>query len=135
MIEKIFNKNNLKLLIPLFFVLLLIFGFFIIRGLNNSGVNVKGGELPEESLVLLSDSGFAPKEITIKIGMAVRWRNGTSTEASVNSDNYPTNRLYPEINLGRFKTGQTLVHIFTKAGTYTYHNQLDSSETGTVIVK
>jgi hypothetical protein len=135
MIERIFNKNNLKLLIPLFFVLFLIFGFFIIKGLNNEGIKVKGGELPEESLVLLSDGGFAPKEITIKTGMAVRWRNGMNTEASINSDNYPTNRLYPELNLGRFKTGQTLVHIFTKAGTYTYHNQMNKDQTGTVIVK
>lgn len=97
---------------------------------------VSGGPLPRESMVVLSDSGFRPQTLTISKGTSVRWYNQSGSDnASVNSDNYPTNRLYPELNLGKFAKGQTLAHIFTTPGTYTYHNQYQPSDKGTIIVK
>ncbi len=88
-----------------------------------------------ENMITLTDSGFSPNNITIKEGVAIRWKNSSSAAASVNSDDYPTNRLYPELNLGKFEKNQTLVHVFTKAGTYKYHNQMRPQNTGTIIVQ
>jgi plastocyanin len=89
----------------------------------------------EESLILLTEKGFEPSEMTIKAGTAARWRNNTLSDASVNSDDYPTNKIFPGLNLGKFRTEQTLVYIFTKAGIYKYHDHLHPSRKGTIIVK
>jgi plastocyanin len=92
--------------------------------------------LPKESIVNITNAGFDPSTVTVGVGSAVRWKiTGTDKQASVNSDDYPTNRKYPEMNLGLFQSNSTVVHVFTKPGTYTYHNQLKPNEKGTVIVQ
>lgn len=84
--------------------------------------------------VTLSDNGFSPSTVTIHHGESIRWINNSSAVASVNSDDYPLNRLYPELNLGQFKQGMSLVHVFLSQGTYTYHNQYKPQQKGNVIV-
>lgn len=89
----------------------------------------------EEVRVVLRDDGFDPADVTIKAGTAVRWVNNTSSaQASINSDDYPDNKLYPELNLGKFQKDQSLVHIFNTAGTYTYHDHFNPDRKGTVKV-
>lgn len=92
--------------------------------------------LPKEVAVELTNDGFTPEEVTIEAGSAVRWTNTSSAaRATVNSDDHPTHKRFPELNLGEFQKGSTLVHIFTTPGTYTYHNHFSPKQTGTVIVK
>src|ERR1043166_4872232 len=64
--------------------------------------------MPQENVITLSSSGFSPNTITIKTDTAVRWKNAKGEDASVNSDDHPTNKKYPFLNLGKFKDGQTL---------------------------
>jgi len=90
--------------------------------------------LAKEVDVTLSANGFSPKEVTIKPGTAVRWKNNTNKPQTVNSDNYPTNQLHKELNFGVFNAGSSVQYIFTKPGTYGYHNQLHPDQTGTIIV-
>ncbi len=91
--------------------------------------------LPQENVVVVTDKGFSPDTITITKDSAVRWKNASGEDASVNSDNYPSNKLYPFLNLGKFKDGQTMIYIFKEAGKFTYHNHFHSEEKGTVIVE
>lgn len=88
-----------------------------------------------ETLVTYTQDGFSPQTVTIPINSSVMFRNLSSTTASVNSDDYPTNKLYPELNLGIFKKNQNLIVRITKAGIYTYHNQLNPKQTGKIIVQ
>lgn len=109
--------------------------FVAILVFKNSSGNTSGLlPLPEENLVLLTSEGFVPKETKIRVNSAVRWRNNLDADASVNSDNYPTNRLYTELNLGLFKSDQTIIHIFKKPGVYTYHDQFHPENKGSVTV-
>lgn len=90
--------------------------------------------LEKEVTVTLDDTGFSPKTVTIKPGTAIRWKNDTKDKQTVNSDNYPTNQLHKELNFGIFNAGTSVQYIFTKPGTYGYHNQLHPDQTGTIIV-
>lgn len=85
--------------------------------------------------IILTDSGFAPREITVKAGTRVIWRNSSGKTATVSSDEHPTHRLYPFLNLGEFADGLAIQVVVEKAGKYSYHNHLNASETGTIIVE
>jgi plastocyanin len=91
--------------------------------------------LPKEQTVSLTKEGFSPQSVTVNVGDAVRWFNNSGGDATVNSDDYPTNKLYKELNLGVFKSGATLVLILNKPGTYTYHDHFHPTRKGTIIVK
>lgn len=91
--------------------------------------------LPKEANVDLASTGFTPKTVTIAVGSAVRWANKTNEKTTVNSDDHPTHQKFKELNLGEFGQNSTLVHIFTKPGTYTYHDHFHPTRTGTVIVQ
>jgi plastocyanin len=92
--------------------------------------------IPAETIKLTS-AGFQPQTLTIKAGVRVVWTNNSGVTGTVNSDNYPTNLLYPFLNFGQFDNGSSFSTIFQKPGTYTYYNFLsqDQSQRGTIIVK
>lgn len=89
----------------------------------------------EEGNVTVNVDGFSPKTLTIKVGTKVTWANKSGATTNVSSDNHPTHLLYPFLNLGAFDDGSSVNVTFDKAGTYTYHNHLNTSQKGTVIVK
>jgi plastocyanin len=91
--------------------------------------------LPKEVNVILSKTGFSPTQVTINVGSAVRWKNESGSQQTVNSDNYPTNQLHRELNFGIFASGSSVTHIFMKPGTYGYHNQLNPKQSGEIVVK
>lgn len=89
---------------------------------------------PKEATVTLTQQGFSPQTVMIKKGGIVTWINQSSTLATVNSDAHPTHLLYPPLNLGEFDNNQSFQLSFDKTGKFTYHNHLNPSQTGSVIV-
>jgi len=85
--------------------------------------------------VNITSKGFEPKSIAIKTGEVVVWTNTTNQKVTVNSDNHPTHKLFTILNLGNFNPKSSVQAYFDKAGTYTYHNELNPTQKGTVIVK
>lgn len=85
--------------------------------------------------VTLSAEGFSPKVLTIKAWETVTWENNLGEIAAVNSDAHPAHTKYPPLNLGQFSSGQTLSLLFDQPGTYGYHNHLNPSQFGTVVVE
>jgi plastocyanin len=104
---------------------------------NTQKINaVKANEkyIPAET-VTLTDSGFQPQTLTIKSGARVVWTNNSGTVGTVNSDNYPTNLLYPFLNFGQFNNGSSFSTVFQTTGTYTYYNFVSPGQKGTIIVE
>lgn len=91
--------------------------------------------MPVINKVTVENNGFSPSTITVKRGETVMWINKSGKNASVNSDTYPTNKLYKFLNLGGFPADYSVQVAFPNIGTYTYHNQFIPSQKGTVIVK
>lgn len=99
-----------------------------------SAPSSSGGAV-ENATVMLTARGFEPMMLTVKAGTTVTWTNKSDTTGNVSSDPHPTHQKFPLLNLGDFPSGATMSLTFSEPGTYTYHNHLDSSETGTVIVQ
>ena len=95
----------------------------------------KSAEKLTSQTVHVTLKGFEPNVITVSKGTVVIWLNTTKGKVSVNSDDYPTNKKYPVLNLGTFNSDTGVQAQFTTPGTYTYHNYLIPSQKGTVIVK
>ena len=96
-----------------------------------------GGTVPKETIknVTLTSSGFDPKTVTVKAGTRVIWLNKSAAPATVNSAVHPTHQVYPTLNLGEFPDGSSVQLVFSKPGKYTYHDHLNPSRTGTVVVE
>jgi len=92
-------------------------------------------EKEKEATVLVTSAGFEPSTITVPTGTKVTWVNQSGSLTNVSSDVHPTHLLYPPLNLGSFDAGQSVSLVFDTAGTHGYHNHLNPSEKGTVIVE
>lgn len=94
-----------------------------------------GAMMHEEHKVSITASGFVPKTITIKAGQSVTWTNNDTQDHTVNSAPHPTHTAYPPLNLGVIKPGESKSLAFPTAGTYKYHDHLNPSLTGSVVVE
>lgn len=91
--------------------------------------------ISEENMVTLSADGYSPATLNIKVGDKVTWVNKSGVAATVNSDPHPTHTAYPPLNLGNFANGDMISLTFDKVGTYGYHNHLNPTQKGTIIVE
>lgn len=89
----------------------------------------------QQTTVTLTQSGFEPAIATVKAGTKVIWINKSGQISTVDSAGHPTHLGYPSLNLGEFGNGAQVSLVFDKAGTYKYHNHLNPSQTGTVVVE
>ncbi len=97
-------------------------------------------------LVSLGDSGFEPKEVTIKKGATVRFVNNSARDSWPASAIHPTHSIYPQKSasdcLGSsfdacrgLKPGEFWEFTFNVAGTWRFHDHLNASKTGSIIVQ
>lgn len=145
---------NRLIIVAAVVIIVAIGGFFLVSGNKSSQISDVQPSLavsPEESAsptssetsdkktsetqIELNEDGFNPAKVTIKVGDKVIWKNNSGGAATVSSDPHPAHTLYPILNLGPFNDGDTHSVAFDKAGTYTYHNHLDASQKGTVVVE
>lgn len=92
-------------------------------------------ETTKDEIILTMADGFSPASLTIKVGDRVTWVNESGTDATVNSAPHPAHTNYPPLNLGSFSDGATLSLVFDKPGTYKYHNHLNPSQFGAIVVQ
>lgn len=88
-----------------------------------------------KNIVTITSAGFIPQSITVKAGDTVSWVNQDSKSHAVNSAVHPTHLVYPPLNLGNLKPGEEKSLSFPEAGTYKYHDHLNPSLTGSVVVE
>jgi len=133
------NKKYLVTYCIIIVIILLSFLFWKSSKTTNQNTPTKSSAthrapLPKEANITLDKNGFSPNTVTIQVGSAVRWKNESGEKQTVNSDNYPTNQLYRELNFGVFSNGSSVTHTFTTPGTYGYHNQFHPKQTGKITV-
>lgn len=94
--------------------------------------------------ITATDSGYSPSTITIKAGDTVIFKNGSSQPVWTASAVHPTHRAYPTTGgcLGStfdacrgIPPGQSWSFKFDIAGSWKYHNHLNPSETGTIVIQ
>lgn len=102
------------------------------------------------NLVIYSDTGYTPKNLTIKKGEMVTWKNESKLSMWTASAMHPTHKIYPGTDIvncgtsagsGQFDACETLANgeswsfKFDNVGTWNYHNHSNSSHFGTVVVE
>lgn len=101
--------------------------------------NEASGILPANSepiTVSLTDTGFEPSELTVVSGTTVTFVNNGQAPHWPASDVHPTHEVLPEFDAKRgLTTGETYSHTFTKVGTWSMHDHLRPSSTGTITVE
>ena len=95
-----------------------------------------GEETVKESAVITyNGSTFSPATLNVEKNQKIIFKNDSSVEVAVYSNDHPTHKLFPELNIGSIEAKQLKTLLLTKPGIYTYHNHLNSSQKGTIIVK
>lgn len=96
--------------------------------------------------IKITDAGFQPNEITIREGERVRFVNDSTRDRWPASAVHPTHSLYPGKStsdcLGSafdscrgLRNGEAFSFTFYYAGEWRYHDHLDASKTGVIIVE
>jgi len=108
-------------------------------------------ETPEitEHFVEITLEGFVPKNLEIKQGEKVTWINKLATESRPASNFHPTHTNYPSSSIimcgtaeekntfdacRNLKKEESYSFIFNEVGSWEYHNHLQPSKSGRIIV-
>lgn len=88
-----------------------------------------------EATITFTDDGYSPSTLTVKAGTVITIKNNSSNDMQFSSDSHPTHKDYPELNMEVLEPGESATLTLTVKGTHGYHDHLDSTRTGTIIVK
>ena len=103
-------------------------------GTTTGELNEKGG-VTQRTVVTYSDTGFAPKTVTVKKGATVTFMNESGKGMWVASALHPTHQLLPGFDqLKSAARGGSYEYTFKKVGTWKYHNHVAASDFGSVTV-
>ena len=108
-------------------------------GQSGTGEQQQTQQVEGAATVTFADSGVSPSMVTIKSGESLTWVNNSSKKVQVGSANHPTHTLNKELTNGEFVTdlapsASATVTLTTK-GTWGYHDHLNPSITGKVVVE
>jgi len=102
---------------------------------NTTNVTNTQNDKPAAATITYSDSGYSPASVTVKSGEAVEIKNTSSHAMQFDSDPHPIHTNDPELNVGSVNPGESMKFTVSKTGTFGYHNHLNPSDKGTIIVK
>lgn len=85
-------------------------------------------------VITYSDDGFSPKNPMVKKDGTVTVRNTSSRSVQFSSDPHPAHTNEAELNLKDLAPGESASFTVTRVGTFGFHNHLNASETGELMV-
>lgn len=89
---------------------------------------------PDVTIVRTSE-GYEPKEVSVKKGDIVLWRNETDEYHWPASDLHPTHAIYSEFDpLTPVGPSEEWAFEFTEVGEWRYHDHIRANKVGTVTV-
>ncbi len=98
------------------------------------GTTDKGGTITGVT-VAYTNTGFTPNTVTVKVGTAVTFVNQSTSALWVASAVHPTHQLLPGFDeLKSVNSGGSYTYVFAKVGTWKYHNHVNPSDIGSVVV-
>lgn len=82
-----------------------------------------------------TDSGFSPESLTVKKDDTIKIVNQSSVSLEFSSDDHPTHKADPELNMAMIQPGKDGMLKVTKTGTWGYHNHLKPGDEGHLTVE
>lgn len=112
--------------------------------------SISSAPVVKEKIVIYTDSGFSPSALSIKKDETVIFKNQSSRSMWPASAMHPTHRVYSETTLDEhcpdttgmafdacagILPGSSWKFIFNKTGTWKYHDHLNPTNYGAVVVE
>lgn len=92
-----------------------------------------------QTTITYSSAGFSPSTVTIKNGSKITWVNKSDKQVKIGANPHPIHTGNKEISGGEFtldlRPGEEKTIVVSKVGTFGYHNHLNVSEEGTIVVE
>jgi len=85
--------------------------------------------------IVYSDSGFSPAVSAVTAGGTLIIKNSSGSTVQFDSDPHPIHTDNPELNVGQVASGEQKSVTVNKTGCFGYHNHLNPSETGKILIK
>lgn len=102
---------------------------------ESTGAGSEKGGVTGDIVVSYTDTGYQPKEITVKKGTKVTFVNESVGNMWTASGVHPTHQLLPGFDeLKSVAKGGKYEYTFAKVGTWKYHNHMKPTDGGIVIV-
>lgn len=90
-------------------------------------------------IITYSSSGFSPSTVTAKSYGKITWVNKSDRQVKIGANPHPIHTGNKEVSGGEFtldlQPGEEKTVVVSKVGTFGYHNHLNSSEEGTIVVE
>ncbi len=90
---------------------------------------------PAAATITYSNDGYSPSTVTVKSGDTVVIKNDSSRDMQFDSDPHPAHTNNQELNVGVVAPGESMSFVVKRTGTFGYHNHLNASDTGTIVVQ
>jgi len=100
---------------------------------STESASVNDDELVENYTVTLTNDGFEPSTLTVPAGTPVTFINQSDGDMWVASDPHPVHTDFSAFD--QREDGDEYTFSFNDPGAYTYHNHLDESKTGLILVE
>jgi len=133
MMKKISSESMLRTekTIPVLGLFVFLATFFLIWGVIFTLAPVFAAHTD----ISITNSGFSPSNLNVTVtDGAINFFNNDTVTHNVSSNDHPTHTLYPVLNLGDIAPGGSGTVTINSAGTYTYHDHLFPSRSGTITV-
>ncbi len=105
-------------------------------GQSDSGSDSSGASDGDVALTITyNGTSFSESTNSIKAGQTVKVVNNSSVELDFDSDPHPVHTDNTELNVGGIAPGESQTFVVDKKGTWGYHNHLNSSQHGEIIVE
>ena len=102
---------------------------------TDTSTTTPGSETANSVTITFANGEFSPSSVTLNAGDTLKVVNNSSKSVEFSSDPHPSHTNNPELNIGDIEPGKTASITVKNKGTWGYHNHLDASQTGTVIIK
>ncbi len=128
-------KNSIQVASDFIFVSVLAFGGYAYMTTQDAKQEVSK-TLPEATVTITrTASGYEPKEVTIKKGQVVLFKNESGEYHWPASDLHPTHAIYSEFDpLKPVAEGDEWAFQFDQVGTWKYHDHIRANKVGMVTV-
>lgn len=127
---------------------LIVLGAIAVVGINSQRSATDGSTSPNTQpnlnaireddvamVITYTGTGFEPNNASVEANNEIRIRNRSSRMLKFVSDPYLDQSDNPEFNVGELKPGESRKFYVSQMGRWGYHNALDPSETGLLIVR
>ena len=84
-------------------------------------------------IVAYTNEGFEPATLDVGVGAMVHFVNESDIQMWVASDSHPAHDILPTFD--QFKPGDMFMYVFEEPGAWKYHDHLNPSAVGEIIVK